>query len=152
MPGLMGIGLTQGESAQAWFERARTLEEHSVGKAGQAYHAAIRIQPSFVDAHINLGLLHHNAGKLREAEACYRRALRYAPDRALEHFNLGVVLEDQEKKQGAIAAYQEALCVADLTVSTMTRPCIGFDIASLLFLQVLSDEASRVFFRHLVSD
>ena len=97
------------EAAQGWFDRALALEEDSPHEARRAYHEAIRLQPAFTDAHINLGLLNHNLGNLAEAEACYRRALEFEPKLALAHFNLGVVLEDEQKKSAALAAYQEAL-------------------------------------------
>jgi tetratricopeptide (TPR) repeat protein len=96
-------------SAQRWFQRALALEENSPDEARRAYQEAISLQPDFPDAHINLGLLHHNLGHLVEAERCYRRALEFQPTSALAHFNLGVVLEDRQKKSAALSAYQEAL-------------------------------------------
>jgi tetratricopeptide (TPR) repeat protein len=97
------------ETALAWFERGTRLQDESLEEARRAYLEAIRLRPTFVEAHLNLGLLHHNDGKLEEAEACYRRALQYGPALALAHFNLAVVLEDQHHKSGAMAAYEEAL-------------------------------------------
>ena len=41
---------------------------------------------------MNLGLLHHNDGDLKESENCYRRALQFGLESALAHFNLGMVL------------------------------------------------------------
>jgi len=102
-------GLTPAESSRAWFHRAMILEEDSIEEARRAYQEAIQLYPSFVEAHINLGRLHHNVGEFAEAEICYRRAIKYGPDVALAHFNLGVVLEDQGERQGALAAYEEAL-------------------------------------------
>ena len=66
-------------SALAWFGRAMRLQDEFVGEARPAYQEAIRLRPAFVEAHVNLGLLNHNMGERKEAEACYRRALRYAP-------------------------------------------------------------------------
>ncbi len=100
---------SQAEAALAWFGRAMTLQDDSLEEARRAYAEAIRLQPEFAEAHVNLGLLNHNAGDLEEAEACYRRALRHRPDLVLAHFNLGVVLEDRQDKTGAIAAYEEAI-------------------------------------------
>ena len=97
------------EAALTWFERAMALQADSLEEARRAYQEALRLQPAFVEAHVNLGLLNHNAGDLKEAETCYRRALQYGPDSALAHFNLAVVLEDQQDKSGALAAYAEAL-------------------------------------------
>jgi len=97
------------DTALAWFERTMRLQEESIEEARQAFLEAIRLRPTFVEAHLNLGLLHHNEGKLKEAEACYRRTLHFSPTLALAHFNLAVVLEDQYDKNGAIAAYEAAL-------------------------------------------
>jgi tetratricopeptide (TPR) repeat protein len=97
------------ESAQRWYHRALALQERSPEEACRAYQEAIRFNPALTDAHLNLGLLHHNLGNLTDAEACYRRALEHEPKLALAHFNLGVVLEDQHKKSAAISSYQEAL-------------------------------------------
>jgi tetratricopeptide (TPR) repeat protein len=97
------------ESAQRWYHRALALQDTSPEEARHAYQEAIRLHAAFTDAHINLGLLHHNLGNLTEAERSYRRALEHDPKLALAHFNLGVVLEDQEKKSAAMASYQEAL-------------------------------------------
>ena len=97
------------ETAKAWFQRALALEEDSPEEARRAYEEVIRLQPAMTDAHINLGLLHHDLGGLAEAERCYRTALEFEPKLALAHFNLGVVLEDQQKKSEALAAYKQAL-------------------------------------------
>lgn len=97
------------EAAEAWFARAFELQHDSVEEAERAYLQAIRLRPSFVEAHINLGLLYHEAGNLTRAELCYRQALRYRPELALAHFNLGVILEDQHDDAGAVAAYKQAL-------------------------------------------
>lgn len=102
-------GQSDRESARRWFQRALALQDNSPDEARHAYQEAIRFYPALTDAHINLGLLHHNLGNLEEAEACYRRALQHEPKLALAHFNLGVVLEDREQKSAAISAYQEAL-------------------------------------------
>jgi tetratricopeptide (TPR) repeat protein len=103
---------SQTEAARTWFDRAVALQDDSPEEARRAYEEAIRLYPQFVEAHINLGLLNHEAGDLAKAETCYRRALEYDPKLALAHFNLGVVLEDQQKKSGAIAAYTEAVRLA----------------------------------------
>lgn len=100
---------SKAEAALTWFERALALQTDSGDEARRAYQEALRLQPAFVEAHINLGLLHHNAGDFTEAETCYRRALQFGPESALAHFNLAVVLEDRADKSGALTAYAEAL-------------------------------------------
>ena len=58
---------SQAEAALKWFDRAMVLQTDSRDEARRAYPEAIRLQPAFVEAHINLGLLHHNAGDFKEA-------------------------------------------------------------------------------------
>ncbi|HET9962564.1 MAG TPA: tetratricopeptide repeat protein [Nitrospiraceae bacterium] len=96
------------EAAARWCERGVELQEHAPEAACRAFEEAIRLDPTLVNAHINLGLLLHEAGRLEEAEASYRKALRYGADLPLAHFNLGVLLEDRGREQDAIASYLRA--------------------------------------------
>ena len=105
---------SKGQASQAWFERAMRLHEESPEEARRAYQEALRLRPTLIEAHVNLGLLFHHDGMLKEAEACYRRALHYAPTLALAHFNLAIVLEDQHDTRGAVAAYKATLSAEPL--------------------------------------
>jgi tetratricopeptide (TPR) repeat protein len=96
-------------TAEDWFERGLQLEERSPQEACHAYEKALELNPAIVDAHINLGYLHHQAGRLEKAEAHYRQAIRAAPDDVLGYFNLAVLLEDRGDRTGAIDMYQQVL-------------------------------------------
>jgi tetratricopeptide (TPR) repeat protein len=96
-------------TARQWFELGLELERHSPEEARQAYREAVRIDPALVDAHINLGLLHHSNAELDLAEQCYRAAIEQAPDEVLGHFNLAVILEEKGDRAGAIVAYRDVL-------------------------------------------
>lgn len=102
-------GLSRHESALMWWNRGLELQEHAQEAAQRAYEEAVRLEPSLSEAHVNVGRLYHEAGKLREAETSYRLAIRYRPDLAIAYFNLGVVLEDRGRDAAAISAYQRAL-------------------------------------------
>lgn len=97
------------DSGMAWFERGARLQTEGSKAAYHAYEEAIRLNPSLVEAHLNLGMLYHESGRLQMAARCYRQAIRYHPTWPLAHFNLGVVLEDCRQDQAAIQAYQEAI-------------------------------------------
>jgi DNA-binding transcriptional MerR regulator len=95
--------------AQTWFELALREEDNDAGKAIEAYERCRELDPDHLAARINLGRLHHEAGRFAEAQRVYREALRECePDPTLL-FNLGVLLEDTSREEEAIEAYQQAL-------------------------------------------
>jgi tetratricopeptide (TPR) repeat protein len=101
--------LSRADTAMLWCSRGVELEDHAQDAACRAYEEALRLDPSMVEAHVNVGRLYHEAGRLKDAEASYRCAIQHGPDVAVAHFNLGVVLEDRGRDLAAITAYQRAL-------------------------------------------
>lgn len=96
-------------SADDWYDTALDLEAVAVEEAVAAYRRALDLDPEHADAHLNLGRLLHEEGKLPDAEAHYRAAAAADPEGARPRYNLGVVLEDQKRDAEAIAAYKQAL-------------------------------------------
>jgi len=102
-------------SAQEYFAEGAALEATNSEAALQAYERAIAIDPGFVDAHINLGRLFHDAARFADAERIYREAIRVCGNDAVRLLNLGVLLGDQDRGAEAIAAYEAAVrCDPDL--------------------------------------
>ncbi len=95
--------------ANALFASAMRLEESDPSGALEAYAEAVAADPHHADAHVNLGRLLHQHGRLREAEAHYVAALVSRPTDATACFNLAVVLEDLGRLDDAIARYRETL-------------------------------------------
>ena len=98
-------------SADGWYAIGVELEDVDPGEARSAYERALAIDPGHADAHVNLGCLEHEAGRLAEAERHYRAALALRPDDATAAFDLGVVLEDLGRLDEARAAYERALAI-----------------------------------------
>ncbi|HEV8440906.1 MAG TPA: tetratricopeptide repeat protein [Methylomirabilota bacterium] len=96
-------------TAAQWFALASELETASPEEARRAYHQALALDPTLVDAHVNLGRLYHVSRRPAEAEAHYRAAIRHAPDDAVAHFNLGVLLEELARRSEAVGAYRQAI-------------------------------------------
>jgi tetratricopeptide (TPR) repeat protein len=95
--------------AHTWFEHGLAAEERDSAQALAAYERCRALDARHVAARINLGRLHHEAGRFEEAQRVYREALRECePDPTL-FFNLGVLLEDTSRNEEAIAAYLQAL-------------------------------------------
>ncbi|MGZ8155849.1 MAG: tetratricopeptide repeat protein [Burkholderiales bacterium] len=96
-------------AAAEWFEKALELESSDAARAMEAYERAIAGDPGLIDAHVNLGRLLHEAGRIGQAERVYRQGLLVDPSDAVLLYNLGVLLEDTNRKREAAGAYEVAL-------------------------------------------
>lgn len=95
--------------AGEWFDRAIALEGEDAGAALDAYRQALALDPKLTDAHVNLGWLLHEAGRLAEAERAYRGGIETCGSDPLLLYNLGVLLADMSRTQEAVEAYEAAL-------------------------------------------
>jgi tetratricopeptide (TPR) repeat protein len=95
--------------AEEWFDRAVALEREDGKAALRAYEQAIAVDPAFLNAHINLGRLLHEAGRYARAEQVYREALKVCGSDPVLLYNLGVLLDDMDRKAQAMEAYEAAL-------------------------------------------
>jgi tetratricopeptide (TPR) repeat protein len=97
------------QSAEEWFDKALHLEDTDPKASQAAYEQAVKLDPTYSAAWINLGRLLHTRHDEKKAELVYRRALQECGADAVLLFNLGVVLEDLGKLDEAINAYQSAI-------------------------------------------
>jgi tetratricopeptide (TPR) repeat protein len=95
--------------AEEWFDRAVALEAEDPETAIRAYRQAIAADPAFLNAHINLGRLLHEAGRHAKAEQVYREAVNTCGSDPVLLYNLGVLLDDMGRKTQAMDAYEAAL-------------------------------------------
>ncbi len=96
-------------TADEWYALGFELEVTSPEEARDAYRRALELDPRHADAHVNLGRLLQEAGRIAHAAAHYRLALDADPDHATAAFNLGIALEDMGRYGEAVAAYQRAI-------------------------------------------
>ena len=94
-------------AADDWVRLGCDFEPDDPARAREAYCAALALDPTHADAHVNLGCLEHEAGRLASAEAHYRAALAARPDDAVARFDLAVALEDQGRLDAAREAYED---------------------------------------------
>jgi tetratricopeptide (TPR) repeat protein len=94
---------------QDWYERGVALEEVDATAAVEAYRNAIAAEPGLADAHVNLGWLLHEAGRLADAERTYRAGIEACADEPLLFFNLGVLLVELNRKSEAMQVYEESV-------------------------------------------
>jgi tetratricopeptide (TPR) repeat protein len=97
------------DEANTWFERGLSAESRKIAEAVEAYEHCLALDGAHLGARVNVGRLHHEAGRMVEAERIYRDALPVCePDPTLL-FNLAVLLEDTARPDEAIEIYQQAL-------------------------------------------
>lgn len=95
--------------AADWYDLGCDLEATAPEEAAAAYRRALELAPRHADAHLNLGRLLHETGRVEEAERHYRAAAELSPEDATAAFNLGVALQDLGRAADAVAAYQRAV-------------------------------------------
>ncbi|MEZ4400731.1 MAG: tetratricopeptide repeat protein [Kofleriaceae bacterium] len=96
-------------TGEDWFDRAILLEDTDTEAAIDAYRRALRLRPDHVEAWINLGRLHAEAGAGPAAAECFGQALALDPTDATALYNLGVVAQDDGREADAIVYYTRAL-------------------------------------------
>jgi tetratricopeptide (TPR) repeat protein len=98
------------ETALEWFERGCRLDSDPASEVGalEAYTRALEADPDFADAHCNLGTVHYNHGRRKEARSCYERALECEPDHLEGNLNLASLLEEEGCEEAALRHYKLA--------------------------------------------
>jgi len=76
------------------------------------YEAAMRIEPQFVPAYVNLADLHRAQGRDADADAVLRRGLAQVPDSAELHHALGLTLVRQQRVGDAVSELGRAAQLA----------------------------------------
>jgi Tfp pilus assembly protein PilF len=72
---------------------------------------ALAIDPKSPTAHLNVGAVLADQGKLAEAIEHYRQALHFKPDYAFAHYNLGTALARRGQPAEAAEHYRRALAI-----------------------------------------
>ena len=98
-----------GYSAAEWFELGLDLEAVAPAEAQQAYMRTLEQDARHTDAHVNLGRLLHEAGRVTDAATHYLQALRVNDQHAIAAYNLGVAMEDLGRLSEAMKAYQQSI-------------------------------------------
>jgi len=91
------------------FSEAQALEDRAPARARLLYAQLLARAPGHADAHVNLGRLLHEEGRLPEAQTHYRAALAARPADATAAYNLAVALGDQGRTAEAVEWYETAL-------------------------------------------
>jgi tetratricopeptide (TPR) repeat protein len=85
------------------------FKQGKVDEAIERYQQAIRLRPTHLKAHTNLGIALVHRGRLDEAIGVFRRALVLGPDVARAYTNLGIPLARQGRLDEAVEAFRQAV-------------------------------------------
>ena len=97
------------DDPQAWFDRALLDEERDPAAAEAAYRHALRLDPAFADAYLNLGALLCELKRCGDAVDLYDQALQHCQREPLIHFNRAIALEDAGLLDRAIESYRQCV-------------------------------------------
>jgi Tfp pilus assembly protein PilF len=112
-----------------WFERGCGLDADSEtwGQAADAYRHAVDADPSFADAHCNLGSVYFNQGRRAEARECFERAVAIRPDHLEANLNLGTLCEEDGADEVALRHYRAALAADPLYPDTHVSLALAYE-------------------------
>src|SRR5258707_15252328 len=97
------------------------LERHESGdfaEAARMYRESLRLDPTSIEAHNNLGNILQAENRLEEALTHFQEAARLRPDLAAVHYNLGNCRNAQGLFREAASSYRRALAIRpDLAIA-----------------------------------
>ncbi len=95
--------------ADGHYQLGRAFLPDNLQKAIVSFERAISLDPNHRDAHLELGIIYGERGRLDAAEERYKQAVRIDPDYSEAHNNLGTVYARQARWDEAIEEYRAAL-------------------------------------------
>ncbi len=73
------------------------------------YNEVLKIEPNFIKAHINLGVLFRSLGNNEKAISCYEKAIKINPNLLDTAYNLGNIFKELGKNERAISCYEKVI-------------------------------------------
>jgi Tfp pilus assembly protein PilF len=80
-------------------------------KAIQAYRKVIELDPTYIEAYNNLGIIYQEIGDLDRAFEAFQKAIEINPQYEKGHNNLGILLYLKGRNEEALEAFQKALAI-----------------------------------------
>ena len=88
-------------------------------RAIQSYQKAIELNPAYVEAYNNLGIIYQEAGDLDKAFQIYQKVTEINPQYEKAYNNLGIILHLKGRLEEATAAFQKALTLNPNNVESL---------------------------------
>lgn len=99
-----------GVKAEELFQLALDGEERQehLPQIAETYQRVVDLEPNWIDAHVNLGVVLYQMGRLDDAHAEFRAAVELDPGHGISRYNLGCVLEELGQIDEAIEQFRRA--------------------------------------------
>ncbi|MBI5882427.1 MAG: tetratricopeptide repeat protein [Elusimicrobia bacterium] len=98
------------QTARASFIRGNILrQEGKLAEASREYIQALRTDPGFAEAWLNLGMAHAAAGDRKAAAFCYEKAVTLLPGSPVFQFGYALFLAADKDKTAAVKRYRLSL-------------------------------------------
>ncbi len=99
-------------SAAYWNSFGLTYYESGKYKdAIDAYKQAIKVDPDYTYAHLNLGVAYLKSHMQKNAVQALKRLISIDPGDAMVHYNIGIAYCESDKYKDAIDAYKQAIMI-----------------------------------------
>ncbi|MHB8902944.1 MAG: multiheme c-type cytochrome, partial [Thermoguttaceae bacterium] len=105
----LNVAVVYTSLAEAHYGAPGRPDPEYLARAESEYRTALRIEPGFIPARVNLAMLCDSLGRKQEAEALFREILRIDPRMAEAHYSLGLLLaEDDTRIEDAVRSLGQA--------------------------------------------
>ena len=84
-------------------------QESKTDIAQELYNQVLEIDPNYVNALNNLGVIHQDLGELEKSKECYEKVISIDPNYANAYYNLGNIFKDLEENQKAKECFEKAI-------------------------------------------
>ncbi|MEK7729578.1 MAG: tetratricopeptide repeat protein, partial [candidate division KSB1 bacterium] len=128
--------------AMTWFESG--LRESGPQQKIAAYSQAVALDPSFVEAWFNLGMVHQEQKDYARAEEYFRKAYEVKPEKLETALKLKIVyaLAEVYNKSGKLESYEKALHQAKALASSPEMLArLSFELGRLMYQRQRYDQA-----------
>ncbi|NLS93337.1 MAG: tetratricopeptide repeat protein [Planctomycetaceae bacterium] len=99
----LNLAVVDTNLAQAHFGAPGRPDPKYLALAEKEYRIALRIEPDFIPARINLAMLCDSLGRKDEAESLFRKVVELDPELAEAHYSLGLLMaEDESRMEEAV--------------------------------------------------
>ncbi|HWP19002.1 MAG TPA: tetratricopeptide repeat protein [Burkholderiaceae bacterium] len=98
-----------GDDPVQWVQEGEAIEDEDPIGAEAAYRHALRLDPGYADAYLNLGALLCEEGRCEEALRLFDEAIERCPGDEMLHYNRAVALEGLGRFAEAIASFRKTV-------------------------------------------